>query len=123
MNEHQRLGSNTAKNGFKNEKAIAEKFNQWQEDEDARIWLTLMQYNLAEIESVKAVIISGYKADVQVQISIKLKEAIDVENLQVKLVSNPKGFNQIDKRWTDTYAENDIWSDQRHACDGAWQWC
>ena len=39
------------------------------------------------------------------QITIKLKKAIDVENLQVKLVSNPKGFNQIDKRWVDKYAE------------------
>ncbi|MBT6236611.1 MAG: hypothetical protein HOI49_11050 [Bacteroidetes bacterium] len=26
-----------------------------------------------------------------------------MENLQVKLVSNPKGFNQIDKRWIATY--------------------
>lgn len=104
MNEHQKLGSNTAKNGFKNEKDIAKKFNNWHRDKEARLWLTLMQYDLKAIESVKAIIISGHKADVQVQISIKLKEAIDVENLQVKLVSNPKGFNQIDKRWTDTYA-------------------
>ena len=36
---------------------------------------------------------------------IKLKKAIDVENLQVKLVSNSRGFNQIDKRWVDKYAE------------------
>tara|TARA_B110000967_G_scaffold209128_1_gene263902 strand:+ start:2850 stop:3593 length:744 start_codon:yes stop_codon:yes gene_type:complete len=105
MNEHQRLGSNTAKNGFNNEKAIADKFNNWQNDNEAQLWLALMQYDLKEIEYVKAVIISGHKADVQVQINIKLKEAIDVENLQVKLVSNPKGFNQIDKRWTDTYTE------------------
>ena len=34
-----------------------------------------------------------------------MKEAIDAQNLQVKLVSNPKGFNQIDKRWVDKYAE------------------
>ena len=32
-----------------------------------------------------------------------MKEAIDVQNLQVKLVSSKKGFNQIDKRWTDKY--------------------
>jgi hypothetical protein len=105
MNEHQLLGSNTAKNGFKNEKDIAEKFNNWQNDDEAQIWLTLMQYELIEIEFVKAVVISGHKADVQVQITVKLKEAIDVENLQVKLVSNPKGFNQIDKRWVNTYKE------------------
>lgn len=41
----------------------------------------------------------------QVQVTIKLKKALDVENLQVKLVSNPKGFNQIDKRWVDKYTE------------------
>jgi hypothetical protein len=54
---------------------------------------------------VKAVKLSGFKTDVQVQITIKLKKAIDVQNLQVKLVTNPKGFNQIDKRWVDKYVE------------------
>ncbi len=48
---------------------------------------------------------SGYKTDVQVQVTIKLKKAIDVENLQVKLVSNSKGFNQIDKRRVDKFQE------------------
>jgi len=67
-----------------------------------------MEYTLTEIEYVKAIVLSGYKTDVQVQITIKLKEAIDVENLQVKLVSNLKGFNQIDKRWIDKYV--DMWS-------------
>ncbi len=64
-----------------------------------------MQYDIKEIEHVKAMVISGYKTDVQVQISIKLKGAIDTENIQVKLVSNLKGFNQIDKRWVDKYVE------------------
>lgn len=64
-----------------------------------------MKYKLSEIEYVEAIKISGYKTDVQVQVTIKLIKAIDVENLQVKLVSNPKGFNQIDKRWVDKYAE------------------
>lgn len=64
-----------------------------------------MEYSLNEIEYVKAIILSGYKADIQVQITIKLKEAIDAENIQVKLVSNSKGFNQIDKRWIDKYTE------------------
>jgi hypothetical protein len=54
---------------------------------------------------VKAVKLSGFKTDVQVQITVKLKEVIDAQNLQVKLVSNPKGFNQIDKRWVDKYVE------------------
>ena len=64
-----------------------------------------MEYELTEIKLVKAVVISGFKTDVQVQITIHLAEAINVENLQVKLVSNLKGFNQIDKRWTDKYVE------------------
>ncbi|MCX7863075.1 MAG: hypothetical protein N2449_08790 [Bacteroidales bacterium] len=98
-------GSLIAKNGFKNEDDIVKKFNDWKKDKDAQAWLVIMKYELSEIEYVEAVKISGYKTDVQVQITIKLKKAIDIENLQVKLVSNPKGFNQIDKRWVDKYAE------------------
>lgn len=105
MNEHQLLGSNTAKNGFQNEKAIAAKFENWQTDDEAKKWLVLMQYDLNEIDFVKAIIISGHKADVQVQVTVKLKDLLDVENLQVKLVSNFKGFNQIDKRWVGKYKE------------------
>jgi hypothetical protein len=98
-------GSQTAKDGFKNEEDIIKKFNNWKKDKDAQTWLILMKYDLSEIEYVEAVKISGYKTDVQVQVTIKLKKAIDIENLQVKLVSNLKGFNQIDKRWIDKYAE------------------
>lgn len=99
-----RLGSRTAKGGFKTEKDIAGKFNQWQEDEDAREWLKIMNYDLKKIEKVKAIIITGsHKTDVQVQVTIYFKEAIARENLSVKLVSNPQGFNQIDKRWIDKY--------------------
>ena len=104
MNKVER-GSQTAKNGFRNEDDIVRKFNDWNNDKDAQNWLILMKYKLSEIEYVEAIKISGYKTDVQVQVTIKLKKAIDVENLQVKLVSNPKGFNQIDKRWVDKYAE------------------
>mgnify|MGYP000057317369 CR=1 FL=1 len=98
-------GSQTAKDGFRNEDDIVQKFNNWKRDKEAQSWLILMKYNLTEIEYVKAIKISGQKTDVQVQVTIKLKKVIDVENLQVKLVSNPKGFNQIDKRWVDKYAE------------------
>lgn len=65
---------------------MVDKFNQWEEDEDAQKWLLIMGYDLQEIDFVKAVKISGYKTDVQTQITIKLKEAIDCQNLQVKLV-------------------------------------
>lgn len=105
MNKEQLKGSQTAKNGFLNEDDIVDKFNNWNFDEDAQKWLLIMQYDLKQIEYVKAVKLSGVKTDVQAQITIKLKETIDAQNLQVKLVSNPKGFNQIDKRWVDKYVE------------------
>jgi len=99
-----KLGSRTAKKGFKTEKDIVKKFNNWRDDEDAQQWLTIMGYNLKKIEKVKAIIITGsHKTDVQVQITIYFKEAIVVENLSIKLVSNPQGFNQVDKRWVNKY--------------------
>ena len=98
-------GSQTAKDGFRNENDVIDKFNNWKNDKDAQHWLLLMNYKLSEIEYVEAIKLSGYKTDVQVQVTIKLKKAIDVENLQVKLISNNRGFNQIDKRWVDKYVE------------------
>lgn len=101
-----KLGSQTAKRGFKNEKDILEKFNNWKTDEDAQTWLDIMGYPLNEIEKVEAIKLHGYKTDVQVQITIYLKKAIAAENLSVKLVSNPqRGSNQVDKRWVDKYVE------------------
>lgn len=106
-NEKVLTGSLTAKNGFKNEKDIASKFNNWKSDDEAKRWLRIMNYDLDEIEYVEAIVLSGYKADLQVQVTIKLKHAIDIENLQIKLVSNKNGYNQVDKRWVDGYV--DLW--------------
>lgn len=64
-----------------------------------------MGYPIEEIEKVKAIQLSGYKTDVQVQVTVYLKNAIAAENLSVKLVSNPQGSNQVDKRWVDHYVE------------------
>jgi hypothetical protein len=98
------LGSKTAKGGFKNEDEVVAKFNNWKEDKISQDWLIAMNYKIQEIEYVKAIKISGnYKTDIQVQVTIKLKQAIDCENLSVKLVSNQNGFNQIDKREVDKY--------------------
>lgn len=99
------LGSKTAKGGFTNERDIAKKFKNWKNDIDAQEWLTLMGYKINKIEKVEAVILHGYKTDVQVQITIYLKKAISSENLSIKLVSNHSGFNQVDKRWVDKYVE------------------
>jgi len=99
-------GSKTAKDGFINEDDVVTCFNNWETDLVSQEWLKAMNYSISDIESVTASKIKGhYKADVQVQILvvIKLKSQLDVQNLQVKLVSNNTGFNQIDKRWVDKY--------------------
>lgn len=101
-------GSLIAKHGFQNEKEIVEKFNNWENDHEAKIWLTTMKYDLSEIKYVKADVISGYKADINVKVQIHFKTTIDVENIQVKLVSNEKGFNQVDKRYLESY--NKMWN-------------
>ncbi|MFT3742739.1 MAG: family 43 glycosylhydrolase [Pyrinomonadaceae bacterium] len=97
------LGSNTAKNGFKNEDEIRDKFNNWKTDKDAQDWLVAMNYNLGEIENVVAVKPHGEKADVEVRVTTKAGEK--KEGISIKLVSSPTGFNQIDKRWLATYAK------------------
>ncbi|MES2213295.1 MAG: type II restriction endonuclease [Patescibacteria group bacterium] len=104
-------GSKTAKAGFSNEQDVINIFNNWKTDKVAKEWLGAMNYNVSDIEFVKATKVRGhYKADIQVRIMIiiKLKSQEDVQNLQVKLVSNPQGFNQIDKRWVDKYVE--LWN-------------
>jgi len=99
-------GSAAARNGFKNENDVVGKFNNWKSDEDAQKWLEIMNYKLDEIEKVEAIKITGsHKTDVQVKIKIYLKNVIAAENISVKLVSNPIGFNQIDKRRVDKYVE------------------
>jgi len=106
-----KLGSETAKGGFRNEKDVVNRFNNWAKDETAQKWLEAMGYKIDDIEYVKASKVRGqYKADVQVRVRIiiKLKSQEDLQNLQVKLVSNPQGFNQIDKRWVDKYVE--LWN-------------
>ena len=95
MDKSQLLGSQTAKNGFRNEKDIANKFNNWKIDIEAQKWLVIMDYVLEEIDFVEAFVIHGFKSDISVQIRVKTKSILDVKNLQVKLVSNTRGFNQI----------------------------
>lgn len=107
--DKQILGSQTAKNGFANEREIADKFNNWKYDEEAQKWLVLMGYDLKKIENVKAIVLKNIKpkpkSDINIQIKIELKDALNIENISVKLVSNKQGFNQIDKRKVDKYVE------------------
>lgn len=105
-------GSHTAKQGFKNESEIRDKFNNWKTDEDARAWLAAMNYKVSEVESVVAAKPHGQKADVEVRIRMLPQSRKDAKNeverregISIKLVSNPNGFNQIDKRWLASYAK------------------
>ena len=101
-----RIGSKTAKDGFRNEADVVNRFNAWENDEITQTWLKIMGYRIDEIEWVRAMTITGsHKADVQVQVTIKLTGVLGIENVQVKLVSQRTGFNQIDKRWVKAYAE------------------
>ncbi len=97
------LGSQTAKNGFKNEKEIQAKFDNWKTDADARDWLAAMGYKIAEIESLRTTRPSGEKADVEVFVTTKKRETR--QGISIKLVSSANGFNQIDKRWLSHYVK------------------
>jgi len=124
------FGSRTAKGGFANEKEICKKFNNWKEDEDAKLWLKIMGYDLNKIDYVKAIQVPtrikksdvkkfGFseeeyedlmhfkKTDVQVQIRliIRVNNAIKVENLSLKKANSDADYNQVDKRWVDSYKE------------------
>jgi hypothetical protein len=96
-------GSQTAKAGFQNEAEIAAKFNNWQHDDDARLWLAAMGFVPSRIESVSANRPHGEKSDVEV--AVTFDGATTVKGISIKLVSNKAGFNQIDKRWVATYAK------------------
>ena len=100
------LGSETAKNGFKNEDEIRDKFIAWKTDADARAWLATMGYKPDEIVSVSAVKPSGQKSDVDV--TVETKSGKHTDGISIKLVSSPHGFNQIDKRWLAHYVR--MWS-------------
>lgn len=94
-------GAETAKNGFKNEDEIRDKFNAWKTDVDAPAWLEAMGYRLSEVVSVSAVKPHGAKSDVDV--TVETKNGKRTEGISIKLVSSVNGFNQIDKRWLSHY--------------------
>jgi hypothetical protein len=124
------FGSRTAKGGFANEKAICNKFNNWKTDDDAKSWLRIMGYNPEKIDYVKAIqiptrikrndikkfgfseneydLLMGFKkTDVQIQIRliIRINNALKVENLSLKKANSDADYNQVDKRWVDSYQE------------------
>lgn len=96
-------GSATAKAGFLNETEIAGKFNNWKQDAEATQWLVIMGYSPNDVLNVKASKPHGEKTDVQVVVTTAKGDF--KEGISIKLVSNPNGFNQIDKRWLASYAK------------------
>lgn len=108
-------GSQIAKGGFENEQEVADKFNNWKTDRDAQQWLIAMMYNLDEIVDVKATKIGGkgFKSDINIVVEIQItrynkkQNLLSVENVQVKLVSGAKGFNQVEKKKVEGYV--DMW--------------
>jgi hypothetical protein len=122
-----KIGSYTAKGGFANEKIICSKFNNWRKDDEARIWLEIMGYDLNKIDSVEAIhiptrmkredveklglketfeeLMKFKKADVQIRIVITIGKIIKVENLSLKKANSDADYNQVDKRSVDTYKE------------------
>jgi len=124
-----KIGSTTAKGGFANEEAVCTKFNNWEKDREAQIWLKIMGYNPKEIDSVEAIqiptrmkkedveklglkesfeeLMKFKKADAQIRIAITIGKIIKIENLSLKKANSDADYNQVDKRWVDTYRE--IW--------------
>lgn len=100
-----RVGSETAKGGFANERDIANKFEKWKTDKEAQKWLKIMGYNLDEIKNVEATILHGEKTDVQIKVTVTLKNAISIQNLSIKKTNKNADYNQIDKRWVNNYIE------------------
>jgi hypothetical protein len=97
-------GSQTAKDGFKNETEIRDKLNNWQLDADAKAWLAKLGHDPSKIEAVTAHKPSGDKADVVVEVKTADGKS-SRHGISIKLVSSPNGFNQIDKRWLRQYAK------------------
>ena len=100
------LGSQTARNGFKNEDEIRDKFNAWKTDQDAKAWLEIMGFKLPYILNVTAVKPHGEKSDVDV--TVETRSGKRTEGISIKLVSSRNGFNQIDKRWLSHYVK--LWN-------------
>ncbi len=99
------VGSRTAKGGFRNEEDICAAFNRWKTDDDARAWLAILHGPLDDVESVTASIPRGAKAKTDVEVRVTAGGRETRYGISIKLVSTRRGFNQIDKRWLDSYAQ------------------
>lgn len=118
----------TAKGGFINEADICNKFMNYINDSEAKLWLKVMGYNPENIQKIFAVqipvrinlekalslgvsqekydeTIKFKKADIQVRVEIIIDDILHVENISLKKANKSAGFNQVDKRPVLTYKE------------------
>lgn len=133
-----KLGSITAKGGFENELDIVKKFNNWKKDKEARIWLSLMGYDLDILTRVTAIqipvrikkddlpkynlcssedyeILTKYKkADAQIRIVIEIGDIVKIENISIKKTNANADYNQVDKRPVSEYKE--MWDFDEDIC-------
>lgn len=123
-----KLGSETAKSGFRNEVLIVEMFNNYLSDKTAQSWLEYMGYDISMINNLKTYVIPAgtknvenlvssselekflefhkySKADLQVQIELEVNGIIYRENVSAKSCKENASFNQIDKRSVSRYQE------------------
>lgn len=130
MTKAQQLGSMTAKGGFINESDICAKFQAYQMDSEAQMWLTIMGYDYIKINLLTATqipvrinkekslelgvseekyeeTIRYKKADIQIKIEITIDNVVYIENISLKKANKNAGFNQVDKRSVSTY--QNIW--------------
>lgn len=138
MNYRQEVGSYTAKGGFKNEANIVIKFNNYKSDPEAKLWLKIMGYDCAKIESLIATQIPPRiskitalslgvteekleetsefkKADIQIKLEIVIDKIYHIENLSLKKANIGAGFNQVDKRPVDKY--KNFWNIPESVCE------
>lgn len=102
-------GSEIAKSGFNAEKVINAKFNNWIKEQIVWNWLRSMNIDFNDIEHLESVLVPNVKHDIKLMIKHK-KQGIIKRYIQVKNISGSEGYNQIDKRWINRYAE--LWKYQ-----------
>lgn len=122
----EKIGSYTAKGGFQNEHDVTAKFNNWQNDVEAKQWLKLLGYESSKIKELIAVQIPASisqakfielggtldklnetkrfkKADIQIQVKIVIDDVVYLENISLKKANANAAYNQVDKRPVSTY--------------------
>tara|TARA_Y100000590_G_scaffold450464_1_gene590181 strand:+ start:975 stop:1742 length:768 start_codon:yes stop_codon:yes gene_type:complete len=100
--DKEKLGSETAKSGFVNEDYVVDEFNKVEKSKYAKKWLTEIGYDVTKITNVDAKTsrklgLGNIKSDVIV--------SVNNDEIGISVKKSTASFNQIDKRWADTYQE------------------